>query len=62
MRTYAQQKGALTRALKAGPEAVLAEVERVEREWDESGWPDNWHRWNIARWDAEWEIARRWED
>lgn len=60
MRTYSQQKGALTRAERKGPEAVIAEVERTIVEWDEVGpWPDNWSRWARAKQDAEFEIERR---
>lgn len=59
MRTYSAQKAALTRAQKYGPQAVLLEVARAEAEWDETGmWPDGWHRWNIARTDAEFELKR----
>ena len=48
-RTYAAQKGALTRALKAGPDAVREECARVIREWNQWGyWPDDWSRWQRA--------------
>lgn len=50
-RTYAQQKAALTRALRSkDPRGkVLREVSRVKREWAEWGyWPDDWSRWERA--------------
>jgi hypothetical protein len=51
-------KGALTRAKKKGPRAVIAEVERAYARFDVIGWPDGWHTWNIAQQDAEWELRR----
>lgn len=60
-RTFAQQKAGLTRALKKGPRAVLAEVARTEHEWDmmvPPYWPDDWNRWRIAALDAEQELRR----
>jgi hypothetical protein len=49
MRTHAQQKAGLTRAMKTGnPEAVLAECRRTVAEWRESQWPDDWSRWQRA--------------
>ena len=53
-RTYAQQKAALTRALRTGPDAVLAECRRARAEWDASYWPDDWARWQRALWDSGW--------
>lgn len=54
MRSYAQQKAALTRAEKKGPRAVIAECVRFVAEYDETDdpWPDDWHRWNRAYADA----------
>ncbi len=51
MRTYAQQKAGLTRAMNSKNFAKLvAECKRVIVEWEDLpyGWPDDWHRWNIA--------------
>lgn len=57
VRTFAQQKAALTRALKKSDpdkreQAVLEECRRVKEEWDtdEFGgyWPDDWARWQRA--------------
>lgn len=46
MRTYGQQKAALTRAERTGnPEKVRAECVRVKAEWDANYWPDDWSRW-----------------
>lgn len=59
-RTWAQQKAGLTRAMNSKRyDKVLAECKRVIREWDELpyGWPDDWHRWNIALEDA-WQHVR----
>jgi hypothetical protein len=59
-RTYAQQKAALTRALKAPEgvrrEKVVRETIRVVEEWNTPGsqggwggqWPDDWSRWERA--------------
>jgi hypothetical protein len=52
-RSYAQQKAALTRALNSGnADKVRAEVKRTVEEWDETGWPDDWSRWQRALADA----------
>ena len=47
-RTYAQQKAALTRAVKSGDtEKVRSECQRVKVEWG-AAWPDDWSRWQRA--------------
>jgi hypothetical protein len=46
-RTYAAQKGALTRALKKGRDAVVVECRKVVKEWGDV-WPDDWSRWQRA--------------
>jgi hypothetical protein len=57
-RTMAKHKAALTRAKKAGPQAVLAACKAAVAEWNAIGaWPDNWHTWNIALSDARWQDA-----
>lgn len=55
------QKGALTRARKRGPEAVILEVAKAFRRWDEPDiyWPDAWHTWSIAYSDAMFELRGR---
>lgn len=50
-----RHKGALTRAKKKGPEAVLKCVELAYADFDKGLWPDNWHLWEIAKSDAEME-------
>ena len=49
---------ALTKAKKVGPAEVIAVCDIAFEDFDEFGWPDNWHTFNIARNDAEMEIAR----
>lgn len=52
VRTYGQQKAALTRALKSGdPGKVVRECKRVKIEWG-NAWPDDWSRWERALWDV----------
>ncbi len=62
MRTFTQQKAALTRAVNTGDKTkIRAEVARAVNEWDRGEvlngthspmrpgvWPDAWHTWNIA--------------
>jgi len=53
MRTYAQQKAALTRAVKTGdPDRVVRECQRVKVEWfakyGPHNYPDDWSRWQRA--------------
>jgi hypothetical protein len=58
MRTYAQQKAGLTRALKTGShDKVRAETRRAMDEWASAewkakygtnAWPDDWARWQRA--------------
>lgn len=50
---------ALTRAKKKGPEAVIKVVDAAFSDFSDFGWPDNWHTFNIAKSDAEFELARR---
>lgn len=59
VRTYSQQKAGLTRAVNSGdPRKVTAEVARAYAEWDENAWPDDWHRWQRALFDAQGQILR----
>lgn len=50
MRTFAQQKAGLTRAINTKlPEKVIAECRKTVAEWEEEGhWPDDWSRWQRA--------------
>lgn len=55
IRTYAQQKSGLTRAVNSKRyDKVIAECKRTIAEWEHLpyGWPDDWHRWNVALSDA----------
>ena len=48
-----KMKAALTRAKKSGdPQKVIDVVDKAFARFDEIGWPDNWHTFNIAREDA----------
>jgi hypothetical protein len=59
---FKQQKAALTRAQKKGPQAVLDAVVKAQQEWSEAPfngmWPDDWARWERASQDAMFEIRR----
>lgn len=65
---FSQAKARLTRALNVARKTKTAEawqrvidvVDSTYAEWDRGNyaWPDDWHRWNIARGDAE--VALRW--
>jgi len=47
-------KSKLTRAKNSkDPEKVLAACEEAFAIFEEKGYPDNWHTWNIAREDAQ---------
>lgn len=70
IRTYAAQKSGLTRALKSGHAAVVAECERVLAEWGSpewrtahgtNAWPDDWARWERALSDAYFDARYRGE-
>lgn len=61
MRTFPQQKAALTRALRTeNPDVIRREVERTYGEWESDewrhtyrhSWPDDWNRWRVALNDA----------
>lgn len=53
-------KAALTRAKNSGdPQKVIDLVDRAFARFDEIGWPDNWHTFNIAREDARFELMRQ---
>jgi hypothetical protein len=60
---FVKHKGALTRAKKKGPEAVLSAVGAFYADFDRAGFPlpDDWARWERAKSDAEMELQRaRW--
>lgn len=60
-RTYRNLKSRLTRAINSGdPDKVVAECDRAEHVFDTDGPPpDDWARWQRARYDAEFEIRRQ---
>jgi hypothetical protein len=51
-------KAALTRAKKAGPLKVLEAVEHAFNRFDAIGYPDAWHTWKMAAFDARGAYAR----
>ncbi len=58
---FRDAKSRLTRAINSGDNArVIAEVDKTYAEWDDGhyAWPDDWHRWERARSDAEYAIRR----
>lgn len=60
---FVKHKGALTRATKKGPEAVLDAVAAFYADFEGAGYPlpDDWSRWERAKGDAEMELRRaRW--
>jgi hypothetical protein len=53
---FRDAKSRLTRAINSGDNArVIAVVDETFDEWDAGNfaWPDDWHRWEQARFDAE---------
>jgi hypothetical protein len=53
---FSAAKSRLTRAVNSGdPQKVIGEVNETFAEWDAGGfaWPDDWSRWERARYDAE---------
>lgn len=53
---YRAAKSRLTRAVNSGdPRKVIAVVEETFAEWDAGyfAYPDDWHRWEMARYDAD---------
>ncbi len=53
-----RQRGALTRAKKRGPGAVLDAAASAFESFDEHGWPDDWSAWQRAADDAQLTIQR----
>lgn len=56
---YQKQKAALAKAKKECPKAVLKAVEVAMASFEEHGYPDQWHDWERAQDDAEFELQRR---
>jgi hypothetical protein len=52
-------KSALTRAQRSGDSARILKVcDAAFETFERDGYPDAWHRWNIAREDARYAMAR----
>lgn len=50
---FTRLKGRLTRVENKGDSAkIIAECDYAFKIFDEKGYPDSWHHWNIAREDA----------
>lgn len=57
-RIFTKRKGAMTRAKRRGPLAVVNECIAAEREFRETGsYPDNWSMWAVAYDDAILELS-----
>jgi hypothetical protein len=51
-------KAALTRAKKSNdPQKLLQTANHALKRFEEIGFPDSWHTWNIAKGDAEFAIS-----
>ena len=57
-RLVRKHKAALTRAKKVGPGAVMVACDKALSDFDDHGYPDNWHLWQMARYDAEVALRR----
>lgn len=52
-REHSANRARLTRAINSGnPDKVVRACEITLDSWEGKAWPDDWHRWNIALWDA----------
>lgn len=60
--TRAQQKAALTRAIKSGdPEKIVAACKKAIAAWNQLGyWPDDWSAWERALTDARFKLGGEW--
>lgn len=54
--TVRKHKAALTRAKKVGPRKVVEVCDIAFEDFQDNGYPDCWHIWNIAKQDAEMQI------
>lgn len=57
--TVRKHKAALTRAKKIGPEKVFEVSMAALADFEENGYPDCWHIWKMAAYDADLEIQRK---
>jgi len=53
---YIKQKKALSKAKKQGPEAVLKAIGIAFVSFERHGYPDQWHDWERAKYDAQMEL------
>lgn len=51
--TVRKHKAALTRAKKIGPEKIIAVCDIALDDFEDNGYPDCWHLWKMAKYDAE---------
>lgn len=59
-REYRNLKSRLTRVQNAGdPEKIIKEVDHAMAIFEQKGSPDDWHRWQGARDDAELQLRLR---
>ena len=57
---FSAAKSRLTRAIRSGdPRSVIAEVDATYADWNDGdyAYPDDWHRWERAKGDAEMALA-----
>lgn len=54
-----KHKAALTRAKKVGPEKVVEVCIIALDDFEDRGFPDCWHLWKMAKYDAETQILLR---
>lgn len=57
--TVKKHKAALTRAKKISPEKVIAVCDAALDDFEDNGYPDCWHDWTRAKYDAETEVLRQ---
>jgi hypothetical protein len=51
-KTVRKHKAALTRAKKISPEKVIAVCDAALDDFKDNGYPDCWHLWEMAKYDA----------
>lgn len=55
--TVRKHKSALTRAKKVGPGKIINVCNAALEDFEDNGYPDCWHIWQVAKNDAERELA-----
>lgn len=51
-KTVRKHKSALTRAKKVSPEKVIEVCDKALDDFEDNGYPDCWHMWKMAKYDA----------